>query len=116
MYVSGASKMRFTNQSGNWLSWETYTATKPWTITSVEGSNSYVYGQFQDDAGNLLEYTNFILYDAVRNLKITAEQIHIEDDAGGIGPGEILWNFGGNDTSGDAFTIYNTDESTVQTD
>ena len=112
MYVSGASKMRFTNQSGNWpLSWETYTATKPWTITAEEGFNSYVYGQFQDDAGNLLEFNNYILYDAVRNLRLTAEQIYIKDDAELIGPGDILWNFGGNDTSGDAFTIYNTDES-----
>ncbi len=115
MSVSGASKMRFSNQSGVWPpSWETYTASKPWTIASGEGSNSYVYGQFQDDAGNLLEYNDFILYDAIRSLRFTAEQIHIENDAETIGPGEILWNFGGNDTSGDAFTIYNTDESTVE--
>jgi hypothetical protein len=114
MSVDGASKMRFSNQYGVWPLWETYTTSKPWTIASVEGSNSYVYGQFSDDAGNILERNTFILYDAIRRLRFTAEQIHIEDDAELIGPGEILWNFGGFNTSEDTFTIYNTDESTAE--
>jgi probable HAF family extracellular repeat protein len=50
---SGVSKMRISNtQSGlSSASWETYSISKPWTLTSGTGTKT-VYVQYQDGAGN----------------------------------------------------------------
>jgi surfactin synthase thioesterase subunit len=108
--VSGATQMRFINDStsGTWSAWETYSASKSWTITASENSYRYVYAQFRDAAGNTIQASDYIYYDQVRRLRITAEKIYITNDGDGtlLGSGEIYWNFYGYNTSGAGYTVY----------
>jgi hypothetical protein len=105
--------MRFRNQDAAWTSWEAYSGSKSWPIAAVENTVRYVWAEFRDPAGNVIQVWDSIYYDAVRRLRFMAEQIYIEDDADGglAGPGEIFWHFGGYNTSDVASNIYNTDES-----
>jgi hypothetical protein len=107
MNVTGAAQMRFMNSGGSWTAWETYATTKSWTLVASENSNRYVYAEFKDGAGNVTQYYDYILYDAIRTLRITAEYIVITDDGDTVGNGEIYWNFYGIGTGGSAFSIYN---------
>jgi hypothetical protein len=45
------SLMRFSNDNYSWSGWETYAASRTWTLTSGTGIKT-VYVQFQDPAGN----------------------------------------------------------------
>ncbi len=50
--ASGAAKMRFSNNGTTWSAWQTYAASKSWTLTSGAGTKT-VWVQYQDRAGNL---------------------------------------------------------------
>ncbi len=57
---SGLSQMRFSNDGTNWSAWQTYAATKVWTLSSGNGVKT-VYAQYRDNAGNVsLTYTDTI--------------------------------------------------------
>ncbi len=49
---SGLDKMRFMNAGGSWSSWQNYSTTKSWTLTSSQGIKR-VYFQVKDGAGNV---------------------------------------------------------------
>jgi LmbE family N-acetylglucosaminyl deacetylase len=51
--VSGATQMRFSNDGTSWSTWETYAATKAWTLLNGDGLKT-VRAQYQDAAGNQL--------------------------------------------------------------
>jgi parallel beta-helix repeat protein len=48
--VSGVAQMRFSNDNASWTSWETYNASKAWSLTLGDGTKT-VYCQFRDNAG-----------------------------------------------------------------
>ncbi|MDQ4126891.1 MAG: Ig-like domain-containing protein, partial [Actinomycetota bacterium] len=51
--ASGVSLMRFRNENTTtWSSWQTYTTSKSWTLSSGAGTKT-VYVQYQDRAGNV---------------------------------------------------------------
>ena len=54
--TSGVSEMRFSQQNGDWTSWETYTAMKAWTLHGYDGAKT-VFVQFRDNAGLMSTYT-----------------------------------------------------------
>ena len=107
MSVTGATQMQFSNDNVNWSAWESYSATKSWTITYGENTYRYVYARFQDAAGNPTTCSDYIYYDAVRTLRFTAEYVSVTDDGDTFGDGEIYWSFYGYDTAGYSFSIYN---------
>lgn len=49
---SNLSQMRFSNDGTTWSDWETYNASKSWTLTSGDGTKN-VYAQYRDNAGNV---------------------------------------------------------------
>jgi hypothetical protein len=56
---SGMGQMRFSNDGTNWSAWETYAATKNWTLLEGEGSR-IVYAEYRDRAGNVLALSDSI--------------------------------------------------------
>jgi len=48
---SGLSQMQFSNDGTTWSGWESYNATKSWTLSAGDGTKT-VYAQFKDNAGN----------------------------------------------------------------
>ncbi|MCP4135892.1 MAG: hypothetical protein GY754_33295 [bacterium] len=57
--VSGADKMRFSNNSGQWPGWEVYTPVKNWELSSGNGSKT-IFAQFSDQAGNIISLNGSI--------------------------------------------------------
>ncbi|NLF88802.1 S8 family serine peptidase [Candidatus Bathyarchaeota archaeon] len=57
-----ALSMRLSNDNSTWSTWETYTATKTWSLTSGDGSKT-VYVQFRDEAGLTVSCDASILLD-----------------------------------------------------
>ena len=49
--VSGVYQMRFSNDNSTWSSWQTYSTSKSWTITSGDGTKT-VYAQYRDSLYN----------------------------------------------------------------
>ena len=49
---SALHQMRFSNDNTSWSTWETYTATKSWTLSTGDGAKT-VYAQYRDNAGNV---------------------------------------------------------------
>jgi YD repeat-containing protein len=49
--ASGCSEMQFSNDNVNYSTPETYAATKPWTLTTGDGTRT-VYAKFKDVVGN----------------------------------------------------------------
>jgi hypothetical protein len=47
---SGVTDMRFSHNGSAWGAWETYGASRSWTLTSGDGTKS-VYAQFRDESG-----------------------------------------------------------------
>lgn len=107
--VSGATEMRFNNPGGSWTTWYAYSdSPKSWPIAAVENTDRQVWAQFKDPAGNIVEVTDSIYYDAIRTLKFTAEYIWIEVDGDpGDNAGDLYWNFYGYDSNDAGFAIYN---------
>jgi hypothetical protein len=50
--ASGVADMRFSPDGSSWGSWESYAASKAWTLASGDGTKT-VYAQFRDAAGNV---------------------------------------------------------------
>ncbi|MFQ5399542.1 MAG: hypothetical protein ACE5E7_08080 [Anaerolineae bacterium] len=60
---SGVAQMRVRNFGSSWSAWESYSATKSWTLPSSNGTKT-VYVQYKDDAGNLSStYSDTIVLD-----------------------------------------------------
>ena len=92
---SGVVEMRFSNDGSSWSSWESYTASKSWTLTSGDGAKT-VYVESRDAAGNAsTTYSDSIILDtvpptsAVDGLPATHDSIDIK----------VSWS-GSDDTSG----------------
>lgn len=49
---SGLTQMQFSNDGTSWSGWETYNATKSWTLSTGDGTKT-VYAQYRDNAGNV---------------------------------------------------------------
>jgi len=49
---SGLAQMQFSNDGTTWSGWETYSATKAWTLSAGDGAKT-VYAQYKDNAGNI---------------------------------------------------------------
>jgi kumamolisin len=47
--ISGVAQMRFSNDNSAWSTWETYGASKAWTLLTGDGSKT-VYAQFKDNS------------------------------------------------------------------
>jgi hypothetical protein len=61
--VCGVAKMRFSNNGSSWSTWQSYTTSKTWTLTSDNGTKT-VYVQYQDHAGNTSSsYNDTIILD-----------------------------------------------------
>jgi hypothetical protein len=50
--LSGMDAMRFSNNGSSWSSWESYGASKSWTLSPGDGTKT-VYVQYRDNAGNV---------------------------------------------------------------
>jgi PKD repeat protein len=62
---SGVAAMRFSNGGSGWSSWESYTASRSWTLASGDGAKT-VYVQYRDAAGNTSPtYNDSIILDTV---------------------------------------------------
>jgi len=48
--TSGVAQMRFSHDNVTWLSWELYSTSKAWSLSSTDGPKT-VYVQFKDNAG-----------------------------------------------------------------
>lgn len=63
--AAGAVEMRLRNAGATWGSWQTYTTSKPWTLTSGDGSKS-VEVQFRDGAGTVsATFSDSIILDII---------------------------------------------------
>ncbi len=63
--LSGVDDMHFSNNGTSWSSWETYAASKVWTLLSGDGTKT-VYVQYRDNAGNVSSsYTDTIMLDTI---------------------------------------------------
>ena len=49
--ATGATEMRFRNAGGSWSNWETYSATKAWTLPAGDGDES-VFAEYRTFSGN----------------------------------------------------------------
>jgi len=88
---SGISKMQFSNDNTNWSAWETYAASKSWTLAAGNGVKT-VYVRYKDVAGNVsATYSDAITLDATTNATLAfvwhpaawAEaHLRVEDAAG----------------------------------
>ncbi|MHB0980203.1 MAG: Ig-like domain-containing protein [Thermoleophilia bacterium] len=56
-------QMRFSNDGATWSAWESYAATKAWTLTAGDGTKT-VYAEFSDVAGNVSAVNDTIILDA----------------------------------------------------
>jgi PKD repeat protein len=64
--ISGVAQMRFSNDETEWSSWEAYSASKTWTLTSGDETKT-VYVQFKDNAGLISgSYYDSIILDATK--------------------------------------------------
>ena len=61
---TGVDAMRFSNNGLTWSTWEPYTTSKTWTLSSSYGTKT-VYVQFRDGAGNASE----VATDAIRRVR-----------------------------------------------
>ncbi|MFZ3167418.1 MAG: NosD domain-containing protein, partial [Candidatus Methanoperedens sp.] len=62
--AKNAKQMRFKNEDGNWTDWESFSSTKPWTLSSGSGLKT-VYFDASNDAGIAAEPAkNEIVLDA----------------------------------------------------
>ncbi|MFA5101485.1 MAG: hypothetical protein WC547_11425, partial [Candidatus Omnitrophota bacterium] len=59
---SGLGGMRFSNNGSTWSSWETYAASKAWTLAAGDGVKT-VYSEFRDRALNTLQCSDTIILD-----------------------------------------------------
>ncbi|WP_160397671.1 S-layer homology domain-containing protein [Paenibacillus sp. MMS18-CY102] len=57
-----ATQMRFSNDASSWSSWESYQATKAWTLQSGDGTRT-VYMEVQDAVGNINRVSDAIVVD-----------------------------------------------------
>lgn len=63
MTIGGAVEMRFSNDNLTFpFGWVAYDTTATWTLVPVPGEHT-VYGEFRDDAGNPLAFSDSIVYD-----------------------------------------------------
>ncbi|MCX7037904.1 MAG: hypothetical protein NT005_02035 [Spirochaetes bacterium] len=60
---SGVAQMRFSNNGSSWSEWEGYYGTTSWNLSGGEGTKT-VYAEFRDAAGNDVQTTDDIEYDA----------------------------------------------------
>jgi len=60
--ATGATEMRFRNAGGSWSSWQTYSATKAWTLPAGDGDKS-VFAEYSTLSGNPLELSTSIVLD-----------------------------------------------------
>lgn len=65
MDITGATQMRFGNTPGerDSASWESYSATKSWTLTSGDGKKT-VYAEFQNASSNTIALVDHIVFTA----------------------------------------------------
>ena len=107
--VTGATQMRFLNPEEPWTQWFAYSDSPlSWTIAAEENTNSPVWAEFKDAAGNVTSAYDVIYYDAIRILRFTAREIEMTNDSdAGDNPGEIFWDFRAVDTYDTGFAIYN---------
>ncbi len=70
--LTGVNRMRFWNTPAerDSASWETYSATKSWTLTWSEGGK-IVYGEFENPSSNTLYISDEIIYDIAPDLPFT---------------------------------------------
>jgi hypothetical protein len=59
--VSPPKLMRFSNDGQNWSAWQPYADTATWTLPAADNTTLTVYGQVQDEAGNLAALSDAIL-------------------------------------------------------
>jgi hypothetical protein len=55
--------MRFRNAGGDWSSWETYSATKSWTLSAGDGTRT-IYAEYRYAPGNPLALSDDIVLDS----------------------------------------------------
>ncbi|TKJ47080.1 hypothetical protein CEE34_05580 [Candidatus Aerophobetes bacterium Ae_b3a] len=61
--AENAAQMHFSNDNASWSSWESYSSSRSWTLSSGDGEKT-VYVQFKDSVGNLSEtYSDTIILD-----------------------------------------------------
>jgi parallel beta-helix repeat protein len=61
--TSGLLLMRLSNDNLTWDSWQTFSSSKNWTLTSIDGTKT-VYYEVIDNAGNFKVYEAKIVFDA----------------------------------------------------
>jgi len=62
--VTDASEMRFRNAGGSWSDWETYGATKSWTLPSGDGAKK-VQAEYRISPGDPLTLSDTIILDTI---------------------------------------------------
>jgi hypothetical protein len=60
--VNRANQMRFKNEGGSWSSWESYSATKSWTLASGDGPKT-ISAEYGDPPGNVVALSDTIELD-----------------------------------------------------
>jgi hypothetical protein len=91
---SGVSMMQFSNDGLTWSGWESYAATKSWTLISGDGTKT-VYVQYQDNAGNVSSsYSDTIGLDTTSPTGI----ISINGGAAFVGSTSVTLNLSASDS------------------
>ncbi|HSV50369.1 MAG TPA: PKD domain-containing protein, partial [Candidatus Acidoferrales bacterium] len=113
--ANGIASMRFSNDNTTWSTWEIYSTTKNWTITTIDGIKA-VYVQFQDNAGLtstvnasiILDTEAPTLYPMVDLVSLKNKQLsfdaHFTQDNFEIA--SFLWDFGDGSQSSDMYVIH----------
>lgn len=96
---SNMSQMRFSNDGVTWSAWETYAATKPWTLTAGDGTK-IVYAQYSDRAGNVLQVSDAIVLGGVTDFESPTGSILINNDAPWVNTTSVTLNLSAIDNVG----------------
>ena len=115
--ASALQMMRFRNSGGDWSAWETFAATKSWTLTDGDGSKT-VEAEFKDAADNVLATSDTITLDSTPPTVSddadsawhpAAVTVHLTAADSGSGIAKTQYRLDGSgtwlDAAGNAFTV-----------
>ena len=98
---SGVAWMQFRNYGGTWTGWESYAATKAWTLAAGEGIRQ-VFVQFKDKAGLASGgYSDTIVVDTAK----PTGTIKINNGAVGTPSGDVTLNLTADDGAGSGVAL-----------
>ena len=99
--ASGLGAMRFSNDGASWSDWEPFAATKPWALTSGDGTKT-VHVQLRDNAGNVstVAQDTIVLDSAIVDTEPPSGSISINNGDAATSSANVTLTLSASDTGG----------------